>query len=567
MADGRLWVASPDDDAVVLLDPDSLEEVGRFAVPGQPEQLIVAAGKAVVSALRSRQVTVIHDGSATSIPVPCGGTRGLVALGERVWVTCPFDDRVVELDVAELSVVRSIDAPGRPTAIAVVGGRLVVSASRLGRLHSAPVDGPFVWQEHSIPVAASRSAVQVDALTVVAGQLAGVYLEIDHDGDRTRPASEGGYGTVLDGKPRIEGRLLAACGGRYSRFDAGIRVMSGPRALAWSESAEWLWVVNMWTQNVAVLRCPRPDGAPIQSALTGAARSDLVALVAAFRVGDGPRGIVLSDDGRTAWVDVGFDHAVARLQLPETPLDTEPSQALEPTLTRTRATSPLRLSSAGEQGRRLFHDAVNTHLTPSGVVTCATCHPDGGEDGVSWFLHTEGIPGKFRRTPAAWNARPELLPLHWDGEFSDAASLVKTTILDLMEGDALVVDTAAVGIYMSELSPPVSAPTQDAEAVARGGGLFASDDVGCAGCHSGSAGSDGLLHDVVATSLDPDGHLPAVLTPGLQGVRARAPYLHDGRAATLKALLIEHNADGQHGKTGSLSDAQQADLISYLRSL
>jgi cytochrome c peroxidase len=120
---------------------------------------------------------------------------------------------------------------------------------------------------------------------------------------------------------------------------------------------------------------------------------------------------------------------------------------------------------------------------------------------------------------------------------------------------------------MSELSPPVSAPTQDAEAVARGGGLFASDDVGCAGCHSGSAGSDGLLHDVVATSLDPDGHLPAVLTPGLQGVRARAPYLHDGRAATLKALLIEHNADGQHGKTGSLSDAQQADLISYLRSL
>ena len=117
----------------------------------------------------------------------------------------------------------------------------------------------------------------------------------------------------------------------------------------------------------------------------------------------------------------GFDHAVARLALPELPDEEGP--VLGASLERTRALGETRLSEPAMRGRALFFDADDTHLTPSGVVTCGTCHPGGGEDGLTWFLHTAGIAPKVRRTPPAWAAREELAPFHWDGALPDAAVL------------------------------------------------------------------------------------------------------------------------------------------------
>ena len=53
-----------------------------------------------------------------------------------------------------------------------------------------------------------------------------------------------------------------------------------------------------------------------------------------------------------------------------------------------------------------------------------------------------------------------------------------------------------------------------------------------------------------------------VLAPAC-GVAATAPYVHDGRFATLSEVL----KDGRMGNTSQLSAAELADLEAYLRSL
>jgi hypothetical protein len=56
--------------------------------------------------------------------------------------------------------------------------------------------------------------------------------------------------------------------------------------------------------------------------------------------------------------------------------------------------------------------------------------------------------------------------------------------------------------------------------------------------------------------------------PSLRGVGYRAPFLHNGCAATLRARFDPACGGGDlHGKTSQLTDDQIGDLVSYLESL
>ena len=54
-------------------------------------------------------------------------------------------------------------------------------------------------------------------------------------------------------------------------------------------------------------------------------------------------------------------------------------------------------------------------------------------------------------------------------------------------------------------------------------------------------------------------------TPALRGLWDSAPYLHDGRAATLEEL-VEKNHD-RMGHTDHLEPADRAALVAFLRTL
>jgi hypothetical protein len=55
--------------------------------------------------------------------------------------------------------------------------------------------------------------------------------------------------------------------------------------------------------------------------------------------------------------------------------------------------------------------------------------------------------------------------------------------------------------------------------------------------------------------------------PHLTGVHDSAPFLHDGRAATLEELFSRYNPEGRHGRADQLSPEEMGDLIQFVREL
>jgi len=56
-------------------------------------------------------------------------------------------------------------------------------------------------------------------------------------------------------------------------------------------------------------------------------------------------------------------------------------------------------------------------------------------------------------------------------------------------------------------------------------------------------------------------------TPTLLEAYRTAPYLHDGRAATLEEVVTTCNPDDRHGRTSNLSKQEIADLAAFLKAL
>lgn len=109
---------------------------------------------------------------------------------------------------------------------------------------------------------------------------------------------------------------------------------------------------------------------------------------------------------------------------------------------------------------------------------------------------------------------------------------------------------------------------RDVEAERRG--LDAFVRARCVVCHTPPAFTNLGQHPARALFPEHADALPAPLsldTPSLLGLRATAPYLRDGRAATLEEVLVEHNEQDRHGHTAALSDAERRDLIAFLEAL
>jgi cytochrome c peroxidase len=66
------------------------------------------------------------------------------------------------------------------------------------------------------------------------------------------------------------------------------------------------------------------------------------------------------------------------------------------------------------------------------------------------------------------------------------------------------------------------------------------------------------------TANEPDGLYD---TPALIEAYRTAPYLHDGRAKTLRDVLTVHNEKGLHGTTSGLTEQELQDLEAFLLSL
>jgi len=218
--------------------------------------------------------------------------------------------------------------------------------------------------------------------------------------------------------------------------------------------------------------------------------------------------------------------------------------------------TPEIVTLAGDSRVDTGHDLF--HLDAGSGIACASCHPEGGEDGHTWRFSGTGE----RRTQALHVGLRDTAPFHWNGDLPNVGALMTEVFVGRMGG---VRESAprlsALSEWLFSIKPPASIRNATDEAAVRGRELFQSSTVGCTSCHSGAKLTDNrtVAIDTVLTSK--------LQVPSLVAVGYRAPFMHNGCAKTLADRFDPKCGGNDHGNVASLSDAQRSDLVAYLESL
>lgn len=211
-----------------------------------------------------------------------------------------------------------------------------------------------------------------------------------------------------------------------------------------------------------------------------------------------------------------------------------------------------------ERGAWLFRRGRNTDISEDGVMACASCHPEGRADGLSWrlgedVLQTPYLAGRVKGTG----------PYKWSGADKTLEASMRHTISRLggFAPGLSSRDYASLQAYLESLPAPMPTTIDDDAAVARGKKLFESAELGCDACHLGAQFTDGGKHEIGS------GGLRDVDTPSLLGIAHSAPYYHDGSAVDLHALVGDRATVHDMADFKNLTPAQTDDLVAYLKTL
>jgi len=266
--------------------------------------------------------------------------------------------------------------------------------------------------------------------------------------------------------------------------------------------------------------------------------------------GNGPRNLVIL--GNKAYVTEYFSSSIGVI-------------ALDPAIknnVRSVPLGPQKPMDAVRKGEMYFNDAA---LCFQQWQSCSTCHPDVRTDAVNWDLLNDGIGNpKSTKSLLLSHATP---PNMITGIRADAETAVRAGIRHIQFAPANEEKAKAIDAYLKSLRPipsPYLVDGELSESAQRGRGTFAGD-AGCNHCHSGKYFTDMQKYDA-GTGTEREKGIKFD-TPTLIESWRTAPYLYDGRAATLRDVFRIYNPDDLHGFTSQLTDEELADLIEYVQSL
>lgn len=244
-------------------------------------------------------------------------------------------------------------------------------------------------------------------------------------------------------------------------------------------------------------------------------------------------------------VQLGADGAVRR-RIPLAPGDRE-LLAHDPDTLRLR------------YGERAFYEA-----TRSGV-SCQSCHLHGGTDGT-----THNIGGRLAAPTLDVRGLVGTSPFLRDGSYPRIADLMEVARTEYRGYRVPAGDRGAtIEAWVDTLPPPPTHVARDLAAERAGLEIFVRS--GCPECHAAPAFTSLGLHAIESVFPDAPARGSAegrsLDVPSLRSLAASAPYLYDGRAATLEDVLGAANARDRHGHSRGLSPDERARLVAFLRSL
>ena len=218
--------------------------------------------------------------------------------------------------------------------------------------------------------------------------------------------------------------------------------------------------------------------------------------------------------------------------------------------------NPDREESAENKGERYFNDASHCFQN---WQSCNGCHPgDARTDGMNWDLMNDGV-GNSKNCKSLLFSHPTppsmISGIRETAEWAVRAGFKFIQFFDITEEDAVCVDA-----YLKSLRPVPSPYLVDGELsdlAKEGRKIF--EKLNCTECHSGPYYTDLKMHRIGEDIEFEKGWD----TPTLREVWRTAPYLFDGRAATMEEVFEIH----KHGIDKKVSKKEIKALTEYVHSL
>jgi len=241
-------------------------------------------------------------------------------------------------------------------------------------------------------------------------------------------------------------------------------------------------------------------------------------------------------------------------------------------------------------GKQVFYNADDPRMSRESYLSCASCHVDGGHDGMVWDFTERG---EGLRNTISLKGRSGMGDgnVHWTANFNEIQDFEN----DIRNGfggigfltdeqfaetsnplgtdkAGLSVELDALAAYSTSLmsfgrSPFRNADGQLSEMALQGLEIFKTLD--CGTCHVGDSFTDGNRH--VLDNLVPGSGMglgvsltnEGIDTPTLLGLWNGGPYFHHGQTDSVEAVLKTPT----HGNAQNLNKAELDALTIFLLSL
>jgi mono/diheme cytochrome c family protein/DNA-binding beta-propeller fold protein YncE len=545
MANAKLAVASdPDRDHVYVVDLAAWKLAFDVALQPGDEPGRVAEGPAdrVFVALRRGGAVVTLDtatGAITERRPVCSAPRGLAwdAASSRLHVACA-DGQLITLAATGATAVRTLTLPPDLRDVVVTETGLLVSRFRSAEVLTVNAAGavtnrltPKSFDDRfAASVAWRLRAVPGGGALLVHQSSLDVAIQIDGSPAVQDTQHFGTYGSSgLCGAIVQAAVTFIATDGTSTTYLPSNNVLPVDGVIDPTTGTAAIAHAAMTAPNPAFVNYVKLD--PMAAVRCGS-ESDLRPAL--------PQAVTATYSYHPPGQTVAIDTAAGRVVV----------QTREPATLWRDDGSVLTLSTErhADVGHAIFHSS-------SRGLACASCHPEGGEDGRVWKFDPIGS----RRTPSLRGGISGTEPFHWDGELPTLSALVDEVWVRRMAGPRLAPDQVAELRRWLDTIPALPRAAGDAAVVSRGRALFEDAALGCATCHVGPTLTNNTTVDV-GTGL-------SLQVPSLRGLAWRPPYLHDGCAVTVTDRFGACGGGDKHGHTSQLAPSQLADLTAYLLSL
>jgi YVTN family beta-propeller protein len=579
--DGReVWAACEASGSVIVVDAAKRVKVAEIPVGGQATDLVFSPDgtRAYVTSRLNDSVVVIDVATRKVLRgFPVADEPHGIAIdpaGRTLFVMGTAFDAVSVVDVATGKETKRLAASRNPwsPALSPDGRHLLVTnaLSRFVKFRTPPMSEVTVFDVPGQRVEDRWVVPESNLLLGVAWHPSGDFALATLN--RTKnlvPMTR-----ILQGWTITNGIAVLWKGGRVDqllldepqRYFADVTDIAitpdGRKAFATSAGTDRVAVIDVDKLLALVKRTSDEDRRDLLPNWLGASAEFVVARIP---VKANPRGITVAPDGATAWVANTLDDSLSVVDV-------------------ARLAAVARVDLGGPQkvthlrwGEQLFHSA---NVTFQRQFACATCHPDGHVDGLTYDIEADGIgvsPVDNRTLRGIYDTDP----FKWEGTNPSLArqcgarlAVFFTRIAPFTPEELKAVNDYTVTIPRPpNRHRPLGAPLTEAQR--RGKVLFertrtndgreVPNEGRCLFCHFPPYFTDRQQRDV--GTKQPTDRQGKFDTPHLNNIYDSAPYLHNGMADTLEEIWTVHNPYDTHGYTNDMTKDQLNDLIEYLKTL